>query len=688
MDAAEDAESALDPRIQIELENLNNATDDINKLETELDEAHTAFRQLLSDTTRRLKEITDKLGTSCIEKARCYYEALEMARQAQVQCQQQAQLFQRASEIHAAAKETVALAEARFMSHQHEWNFDQAWQDMLNHATIKVMDADNQKAECGREHHRRAMLFHDAEKKLVQLEEKHRRSIIKARPYFEVKTQCDQMLATQKERVEHLQQTVKEAKRNYATSLRTLEEISNQIHQQRRDYDIVVNGPREPGVGAELIGSDTCQKRENEFSASDSRKISSIRCNESRNNEKLHNIEKPCSMKEDAEKLDKRSVDGSESKFTQWELELQASMEKLNRLSLENPLYVKERENALSSANLPDAGEMSGECYDFLSTGQSDAQSLSQLSRSTRRNPALLEKDASVDGPSLLPRSSSTADSMTTLRSPASKVVMKSNISKSLSSSPVNRRTSNFENRKITKKAASVDMTKYVPNRISQFDVKGRTTQSSWNIGVTNDVDTNDELKRDDCGDTSDNLVSKSRSQLTSLSCTQATIRNVEFFPANLPQGVIRYSTNTQDDATLLPTRSSCSIPQKSASCSANSSPVKLKGSLTSSSDSSDSEIITGQRLGERSAVKKFIVKTANVKELPLLSLFGRTSTLSAIRGKSCSMIDLDSKQNLKTLLDNSRLGDIQAISAERLAYVRHKLVNDNVGIKTDNVKK
>lgn len=56
----------------------------------------------------------------------------------QVQCQQQAQLFQRASEIHAAAKETVALAEARFVSHQHEWNFDQAWQDMLNHATIKV----------------------------------------------------------------------------------------------------------------------------------------------------------------------------------------------------------------------------------------------------------------------------------------------------------------------------------------------------------------------------------------------------------------------------------------------------------------------------------------------------------------------------------------------------------------------
>lgn len=184
---------------------------------------------------------------------------------------------------------------------------------------IKVMDAENKKAECGREHHRRAMLFHDAEKKLVQLEEKHRRAIIKARPYFEVKAQCDQMLETQKGRVEYLQQTVKEAKRNYATSLRTLEEISNQIHQQRRDYgslkhvyrdtqsgksmffifllnacnisDIVANGPREPGVGAELIGSDTCQKYENEFNSNDSCKISPIRYNEGGSNEKLRDIE-------------------------------------------------------------------------------------------------------------------------------------------------------------------------------------------------------------------------------------------------------------------------------------------------------------------------------------------------------------------------------------------------------------
>lgn len=99
-----------------------------------------------------------KLGSS-IDKSRPYHEALEKARVAQIECQKAAAKFQRAngehslhliihcaiklnakilSEIHAAAKETVALAEERFMSNSHEWQFDNAWQEMLNHATLKV----------------------------------------------------------------------------------------------------------------------------------------------------------------------------------------------------------------------------------------------------------------------------------------------------------------------------------------------------------------------------------------------------------------------------------------------------------------------------------------------------------------------------------------------------------------------
>ena len=86
---------------------------------------------------------------------------------AQAECQKAAVQFQRAAGIHAAAKvgkdmskeketwtnstleilcalifclpqETISLAEERFADNSGEWKFDNAWQEMLNHATIKV----------------------------------------------------------------------------------------------------------------------------------------------------------------------------------------------------------------------------------------------------------------------------------------------------------------------------------------------------------------------------------------------------------------------------------------------------------------------------------------------------------------------------------------------------------------------
>lgn len=142
------------------------------------------------------------------------------------------------------------------MSNSHEWQFDNAWQEMLNHATQKVMDAEKQKADCHAEHQRRTRIFHAAEQKVQQLEERFRRSITKSRPYFEEKQICQDQLQTQKNRIEELQQQVQAAKNTYASALRNLERISDDIHRQRGDYPQLLNtpppGPREPGVGAEL----------------------------------------------------------------------------------------------------------------------------------------------------------------------------------------------------------------------------------------------------------------------------------------------------------------------------------------------------------------------------------------------------------------------------------------------------
>lgn len=59
-------------------------------------EANATFRILLNESTRRLKVSAKKLGSS-IEKSRAYYDALEKARLAQIECQKAAVLYQRAS---------------------------------------------------------------------------------------------------------------------------------------------------------------------------------------------------------------------------------------------------------------------------------------------------------------------------------------------------------------------------------------------------------------------------------------------------------------------------------------------------------------------------------------------------------------------------------------------------------------
>lgn len=67
---------------------------------------------LLNESTRRLQALSRKLG-SCVDRSRPYWDAVEKAKVARVECQRAAVAYQRANEIHAAAKETVALAEQR-----------------------------------------------------------------------------------------------------------------------------------------------------------------------------------------------------------------------------------------------------------------------------------------------------------------------------------------------------------------------------------------------------------------------------------------------------------------------------------------------------------------------------------------------------------------------------------------------
>ncbi|XP_067830109.1 SH3 domain-binding protein 5-like [Heptranchias perlo] len=228
--AAREEEEELDPRIQEELEHLNQASEEINKLELQLDEARNTYRKILSESARKLNAQSSQLG-NCIEKARPYYEARRQAKEAQQETQKAALRYERAVSMHNAAREMVYVAEQGLMADRNR--LDPTWQEMLNHATSKVNEAEEERLRSEREHQRVTQLCQQAEGRVQELQKSLKRVIIKSKPYFELKAQFNQILEEHKAKVTALEKQVSQSKTKYSVALRNLEQISEQIHARR-----------------------------------------------------------------------------------------------------------------------------------------------------------------------------------------------------------------------------------------------------------------------------------------------------------------------------------------------------------------------------------------------------------------------------------------------------------------------
>ncbi|XP_022601874.1 SH3 domain-binding protein 5 [Seriola dumerili] len=245
-DETEYEDEEVDPRVQGELEKLNQSTDDINRCETELEDARQKFRSVLVEATVKLDELVKKIGKA-VEESKPYWEARRLARQAQLEAQKATQDFQRATEVLRAAKETISLAEQRLLEEDNR-QFDSAWQEMLNHATQRVMEAEHTKTKSELVHKETAAKYTAAISRMKQLEKKLKRTINKSKPYFEMKAKYYLQLENLKKNVDERQAKLTQAKGEYKAALRNLEMISDEIHERRRNSAM---GPRGRGVGAE-----------------------------------------------------------------------------------------------------------------------------------------------------------------------------------------------------------------------------------------------------------------------------------------------------------------------------------------------------------------------------------------------------------------------------------------------------
>nr|XP_013998634.1 unnamed protein product [Salmo salar] len=236
-----------------ELEHLNQASDEINKLELKLDDARSSYRRILTDSARKLNAQGSQLGT-CIEKARPYYEARRLTKEAQQETQKAALRYERAVSMHTAAREMVYVAEQGLLADRN--TLDPTWQEMLNHATSKVNEAEEERLRSEREHQRVTQLCQEAEQRVQTLQKSLKRVIVKSKPYFELKAQFNHILEEHKANVVQLEERVAKVKMRYSVALRNLEQISEQIHAQRgrvratRAHPVACGGRSSP-VGAE-----------------------------------------------------------------------------------------------------------------------------------------------------------------------------------------------------------------------------------------------------------------------------------------------------------------------------------------------------------------------------------------------------------------------------------------------------
>ncbi|XP_037836129.1 SH3 domain-binding protein 5b isoform X2 [Kryptolebias marmoratus] len=233
-------------RLEKELRSDDEAEYEDEEVDPRIQDARQKFRSVLVEATVKLDELVKKIGKP-VEESKPYWEARRLARQAQLEAQKSTQDFHRATEVLRAAKETISLAEQRLLEEDNR-QFDSAWQEMLNHATQRVMEAEHTKTRSELLHKETAAKYTAATVRMKQLEKKLKRTISKSKPYFEMKAKYYLQLENLKKNVDERQAKLSQAKGEYKTALKNLEMISDEIHERRR---ISIMGPRRPGVGAE-----------------------------------------------------------------------------------------------------------------------------------------------------------------------------------------------------------------------------------------------------------------------------------------------------------------------------------------------------------------------------------------------------------------------------------------------------
>lgn len=326
-------------------------------------------------------------------------------------------------------------------------------------------------------------------------------------------------------------------------------------------------------------------------------------------------------------------------------------MEKLNNLSMKNPQWsISEGKDEGDSVR---EKELSEDCLRVPQ--QVDTKSLKNDENEQKKLPIdfqilrKLTSNATITSSSCDVRQPFTQSPINSILN-RSKIAIRNSISKSLSNSPVNM-SFGFVRSRTGNENCEIENKKYEnsisTDRGSEENEVSRLSEKSTNSRI--EEDGNVEISRDP----------------------------EKFRESKVPKSnEIAISEDAINQKLTKETLEAKKFTQF-ASHSVDSTPVRSKPPLCRvTAKSLDHE---NERLVKCPSFKKIpAAKTSSIRELPLLSLFEKTAKTSMSKDKSCSMINLAEKHNLKTLLDNPDLRNIQTVSVERLACARNNLMNEH----------
>ncbi|RMZ96045.1 SH3 domain-binding 5 isoform X3 [Brachionus plicatilis] len=243
----DDDSEALDPRIQQELERLNQASSDINKMENELEDAKNLFNTTRNRQLQRLEFLQKKFG-SCIVKSKPYYEALKITEKLRSETQKAVQEYQKAYSLYKTAKETLSVAENNLSG-----EIPDVWQEHMSTTITKINMSKKMVDQAEENHRQKTAEFQSSEERCLIFEKDLKKYIIKSQPYYEEKNRWNVQTEAQKARIDELERALTDAKVTYKEAMKNLSNISEQIHEKRsaEKRGLKKSPSRESGVGSE-----------------------------------------------------------------------------------------------------------------------------------------------------------------------------------------------------------------------------------------------------------------------------------------------------------------------------------------------------------------------------------------------------------------------------------------------------